>query len=533
MSMPMESEPSGNPKSIPLWSHSAVELVARLRAGRTTAAAVLEAHIRRIQEVNPQLNAMIVPLFEQARVAAREADAMRARGDVLGPLHGVPITIKESFDIAETPSTAGLASRATLYAKTDNALVERLKRAGAIVLGKTNVPQLLLYNEADNPLYGRTNNPWSDGRAPGGSSGGEAALIAAGASVLGIGSDIGGSIREPAHSCGIHGLKPTSGRLSVNGSADEWLLAGQEAVLAQPGPLARYVGDLAVVMQVLIGDVPAAPTIAPVPWRDPNAVEIDRLRIGMYTDDGYFPAAPALRRAVREASAALREAGAEVIHFTPPDVARAMHLFFAFLSADRATGAKRLLAGNPIDKRIRGLMQTVRMPAPVRGVTSALLASLGQKRLVAILRSARGLTTRGYWDAIAERTEYQSRFYAALDADRLDAIICPPHALPALTHGGSYFLSSAASYAMLYNLLGMPAGVVAATRVRAGEESDRAKSRDIVERAARRVESGSAGLPVGVQVIARHWREDVVLAVMQALEEHFSKQPDYPRLVSA
>ncbi|MFL6648450.1 MAG: amidase family protein, partial [Sulfurifustaceae bacterium] len=157
----------------------------------------------------------------------------------------------------------------------------------------------------------------------------------------------------------------------------------------------------------------------------------------------------------------------------------------------------------------------------------------GQKRLVAILRSARGLTTRGYWDAIAERTEYQSRFYAALDADRLDAIICPPHALPALTHGGSYFLSSAASYAMLYNLLGMPAGVVAATRVRAGEESDRAKSRDIVERAARRVESGSAGLPVGVQVIARHWREDVVLAVMQALEEHFSKQPDYPRLVSA
>lgn len=511
-----------------LCAGSAVEMATRLRAGEITAVAAVETHIRRIAEVNPRLNAVIVPLFDAARAAAEAADRARTRGEPLGPLHGVPITIKESFDIAGTPTTAGLPNRRASRAQADGPLVRRLKRAGAIVLGKTNVPQLLLYNEADNPLYGRANNPWNAARAPGGSSGGEAAIIAAGGSMLGVGSDLGGSIREPAHCCGIHGLKPTSTRLPVTGSADEWLLAGQEAIPAQPGPLARTVDDLAAAMQILIGDAPPLATMPPVPWRDPAAVVIEKLRIGMYTDDGFFPAAPGLRRAVREAAQALRAAGAQVVEFAPPDVGRALGLFFSLLAADRGVGARRALAGNRVDKRIKGLLQIARVPGMTRAPLQALLTAFGQKRLSVMLRDVRGRSTRAYWDAVDARTAYQARFYAALDAAGLDALISPPHALPALTHGSSYYLSSAASYAMLYNLLGMPAGVVAATRVRPGEESDRPASRDIIERTARKVEEGSAGLPIGVQVAARHWREDVVLAVMRRLESHFRGESDYP-----
>ena len=507
---------------------SALELAARVRCGAISAQELVEAHIRRVEALNPRLNAVVVPLYEEARAAARAADEARGRGEALGPLHGVPVTIKESFDIAGTATTAGIPTRAGHRAAADNALVARLKRAGAIVLGKTNVPQLLLYHETDNPLYGRAVNPWNPARAPGGSSGGEAAIIAAGGSALGIGSDIGGSVRVPAHCCGIHGLKPTTGRLSVKRSVDEWLLPGQEGVVAQPGPLARTVADLELALRILVGDAPTDPTLAPAPLRDPGAVVLRGLRIGMYTDDGYFPAAPAPRRAVAEAAQALRDAGVEVVEFAPPDVMQAMRLYFRLLSADGAAGARRLLAGSRIDKRIKGLLQIARTPGVLRRPLCAALEALGQPRLAALFRDARGVPTRAYWDAVAQRSAYQERFYAALDGARLDGLICPPHALPALTHGASYWLAPAASYAMLYNLLGMPAGVVAATRVRAGEESDRAASRDLVERAARQVEQASAGLPIGVQVVARHWREDVALAVMGVLEAGFSRGPDYP-----
>jgi fatty acid amide hydrolase len=258
-------------------------------------------------------------------------------------------------------------------------------------------------------------------------------------------------------------------------------------------------------------------------------VSVRGLRVAAYTDDGFFPAAPALRRAVREAAAALRERGAEVEEFHPPDVPHAMRLYYGLLSADGAAWARRLLGRGRRDRRVSALIQLVRVPGWSRPVLAALARGLGQHCLADFLRSVGSRSTDRYWRLVDERTRYRARFLAALDAGRIDAILCPPNALPALPHGRSYdLLAAGVSYTALYNLLGMPAGVVAATRVRAGEESDRAPSRDLVERAARIVETGSAGLPVGVQVVARHWREDVVLAVMGALEEHFRAQPEYP-----
>lgn len=509
---------------------SATEIARQIKTGITSACEVVEAHIRRIEEVNSHLNAVVFPLFSQARQEAEAADLAQRRGEKLGPLHGVPITIKEALLVEGTPTTFGLLNQRTHRATKDGPLVSRLRQAGAIILGKTNVSQLTIYIEADNPLYGRTNNPWDLARSPGGSSGGEAAIIAAGGSALGLGADFGGSIREPAHFCGIHGLKPTSGRLTMQDTRYDLFAVGQEGVLAQCGPMARSVADLTLAMNILaapgLGAIDAA--IAPVPWPDSAEVTLKNLRVAVYTDDGYFPAAPALRRAVQEAAEALRSRGAQVEEWAPPHVSEALHLFFGLVTADGGVLYKRALQRDKPAPQIADLLSIGSLPRPLRHTIANLMKLGGQSRLPAVLHSIANRSALEYWELVEARTNYRQKFMAAMDAGNYDVILCPPASLPALLHGSTATLPDFDSYARLYNLLGMPAGVVAATRVRAGEESDRVSSRDLVERTARATETGSAGLPVGVQVVGRHWREDVVLSVMTALEEHFSVLADYP-----
>lgn len=510
---------------------SAAQIAQKIACGELSSRDVVEACIERIEAVNPSLNAVVVPLFAQARQAAEAADASRREGKPLGPLHGVPVTVKESFDVAGTATTVGIVGRVAHRAVKDGFLVSRLRRAGAIILGKTNVSQLLMGNEAENPLYGRTNNPWNLERSPGGSSGGEGAILAAYGSALGFGSDIGGSVRLPAHACGIHAFKPTSRRLTMMGHAE--LYPGQEAVVAQPGPMARSVADLSLAMSVVgaAGQEVFDASIPPVPLQDYAKVSLESLRVAIYTDNGFMQAAPALRRAVIEAGAALREQGVEIEEWTPPDVEEAMRIYLGLLLADGMASTRRALGGS---KKGRGISSMLYAGAFPRGLVSAvwprLLSLAGQRRLGKLMRSVGRLSADGYWQLVRERTHYRARFMKAFDEGRFAAIICPPDALPALTHGSGQYLADALSYAALYNLLGMPAGVVAATRVGQGEESDRPMSRDIVERTALEVEVNSAGLPVGVQVVARHWREDVALAVMAALESYFKARPDYPRL---
>ncbi len=508
-----------------LTSQEIAQLVAH---GDLSAAEVVEAHIERIEAVNPRLNAVVVKRYDAARAEAAAIDRSRAQVEALGPLGGVPMTVKESFDVAGTATTAGLTARAGHRAAADAEMVARLRGAGAILLGKTNVPQLLMANETDNPLYGRTNNPWSLDRAPGGSSGGEAAILAAGGSALGLGTDFGGSVRLPASSCGVHALKPTTGRLTLAGHVA--LRRGQEAILSQPGPIARRVTDLSLAMRLL-----AAPgqdrldvTVPPSPWREPAEVELAKLRVGFYVDNGFFAPAAACRRAVREAAAALAARGVAVEPWTPPDAERAWEIYLQLVFADGMAGARRALRKSQKDWRMRRAVEIAALPRSVRAAIARVLEWRGQARLAKATRRIERLSLWGYWEMVEERNRYRAQFLGSLDAGRFDAILCPADALPALRHGSSFLLTDCLSYTAIYNLLGMPAGVVAATRVRPGEESNRPTSRDLVERAARRVEEGSAGLPVGVQVAARHWREDVALALMAALEEHFRQQADYP-----
>jgi fatty acid amide hydrolase len=504
-----------------LTALTASEMARRIATRTLSSQELVEAHIRRIEAVNARLNAVVVPLFEQARAEARTADAARDRGEPLGPLHGVPFTVKEMFDVAGTPTTAGLTSRANHRAEADSPLVACLRRAGAILLGKTNVPQMGMIYASDNPVYGRTANPWNLARSPGGSSGGEAALVAAGGSPLGLASDGGGSIRQPCHSCGVYGFKPTSGRLPFVG---HWLPANYPLDWLQPGPMARSVADLELALRVLAGTNPSAP-----PLGESSAVPIRGLRVGVYTDVGLFPASPAVRRAVCEAADALRERGAEVESFQPVAVEECVRLYMALFHAEGLADAHRALANGPCDWRVRRLLMLGRLPTWLRRPMRWLMTLTGQccaARILSFL-PRRTLSPEAFRRCQDEQALYRSRFLAQLDAQRLDALLCPPYGLPALAHD-NFNASYVGCYTLLYNLLGWPAGVVAATRVRPGEESDRAWSLDGVVRDARAVEAGSTGLPVGVQVVARPWRDDVVLAVMAELERHFRSQPDYP-----
>jgi fatty acid amide hydrolase len=495
---------------LPLTACGAAELAALIARRDTTARDVLEQHIARIAEVNPKLNAMCVDRFDAARKEADAADAKQRAGEALGPLHGVPVTIKECIDVQGMPSTFGLVSQARHRATADEVHVARLRAAGAIPMAKTNVAQALFFYEADNPVYGRTVNPWNADRTPGGSSGGEAALIAVHASPLGLGTDIGGSVRVPAAFCGIASIKPTAGRCDDFG----WYSSpvGQRAIVSQVGPMARRAEDLALALRAINGGPPLG---------DCDGVDVKRLRVAYYTRDDSFTPAPAVERAVREAADAMRAAGAQVTEWKPPSGREAVDLTYGIYFADGLQLMKRRMGAGPLKPQIKQILSLAGLPRAIIPPLRALLRAVGQHSMAEGLAPFGRRDTAHYWELVEAQLDYARRFANALDTAAggpFDVILCPPCALPALTHGASKDLATLGAYACLYNLLGYPAGVVPVTRVRPGEDVGRAPSRDIVEKLARQVEQGSAGLPVGVQVVARPWQDHVALAAMRAVE---------------
>jgi fatty acid amide hydrolase len=512
-----------------LTSMSGVELARAIASGAISAIEAVEAHIARIEAVNPKLNAVVVTRYGEARAEARAVDERRARGEPLGPLGGVPVTIKESLDVIGMPSTYGLVSRAKTLAIADDVYVARLRAAGAIVLGKTNVSQILLYIESDNPLYGRTNNPWNLRRTPGGSSGGQAAIIAAGGAPLGLGTDIGGSIRVPSAFCGVVGMKPTAGR--VPDHADSGMSLGQRAIVSQVGALARAVDDVALTLEI-INSGRALAVEPPAPLGDPASVDIASLRVAYYTDDGIMPPARGVARAVTEAAGFLAGRGAQVTEWRPPDVERASDLFFSILSADGGRGAQAFIGSNPKDPRIGQLLMLAGLPRPLVAAAGGALRMLGQRSLADISRSFGYHDTLRYWRLVEAQMDYQRRFLRALDSDDggpYDVVICPAAALPAFHHGDSRDLVTAGAYATLYNVLGYPTGIVPVSVVSPDEEQPRGRSRDAAMRAARRAEEGSAGLPLVAQVVARPWREHVALAAMRVIEEAVNARGGMPK----
>ncbi len=509
---------------------SASELAEKIRAEELSAQEVIEAHIQRIEAVNNKLNAVVIPLFDEARAQAKEADQKQKRGEPLGPLHGVPITIKDQFHIKGLPTSFGVARLKSQSAAEDGPMVAALRGAGAIILGKTNVPQTLGVVETDNAIWGRTNNPWDVTRTSGGSSGGEAAIIAAGGSPLGLGGDFGGSIRLPAAWCGIYGIKPTARRAPTDAPPIR-TASGAEGLVAQPGPLARSVRDLTLALRLMVDYVVAHPTGAnpPVPFREPGAVDVSRLRVALLPQIGDWLPSPAIRRALQEAGEALREQGATVEEWTTaPDTQKGVNLFFNIVGADGFGWVRHLLGGEKPVPLMKPNFQLTSMPNAIIPIVANLLGATGQHHLSNMMRNASRQSADGLMNLLGDRTAYERQFEAALDAGNYDAILCPALPIPAVRHGDVGNLADFWGSMLLFNALGMPAGVAPITRVRPDEESDQPPSKDKAKQTAREVEQGSAGLPVAVQVAARHWREDIVLAVMAALEKHFIQQPEYP-----
>jgi fatty acid amide hydrolase len=407
-----------------------------------------------------------------------------------------------------------LASRKQQYATSDETHVASLRQAGAIILGKTNVAQLLAFVETDNPVYGRTNNPHNPDRTCGGSSGGEAAIIAAGGSPLGLGTDIGGSVRVPAAFCGIASIKPTAGRMPDTGRAS--FAFGQQAIQSQVGVLGKKVADVSLGLAVANRANPAQ-----IPLGEPTHVDLTTLRVAFYENDQTLAPCPAARRAVREAAARLRSQGALVTEWQPPAVPDAYDLFYRIMTADGGTHIRKLIGKQAADPRVAQLAQLTGLSRPLVGLVTGLLSLAGQHKTAAIGRNFGYRDTTNYWERVEAQHNYRERFAQALnqaDGGPFDLILAPAFALPALTHGAAKDLGTAGAYTVLYNLLGYPAGIVPFTRVLPNEETDRPTSTDIVEKTAAHVELGSAGLPIGVQVIARPWHEHLALAAMQALE---------------
>jgi amidase len=450
---------------------SATRLLALLRAREISSTELVQAHLARIERVNPRLNAVVTLTAETARAEAAAADRRLASGDAR-PLEGLPVTIKDAFAMARVRSTDGCTVFESYVPDADAVSVARWRAAGAIVLGKTNVPELSFDFDCDNPVFGRTNNPWDLERTPGGSSGGEAAAIASGCSPLGLGSDLAGSIRMPSHFCGIAGLKPTVQAVPRTGHLPPGNGPLPLTLMATVGPMARRVEDLALAYNLIRGPHPSDPDILPSPPAEPASVDVRDLACAFYVGGGSTPVAAPIQDAVRRAAAALRAAGMRVEERVPAGLASAHRVLITLLTADAGSGF-RMMAGdrwNELRPQLRGLCE-----------------------------ESRELSTSEFLMAGIERDLI--RIEIAQLMEEFPVMLGPVLPIPAFRHDHQGHTIEGVHVAHIdpiwgtdwVNLTGLPA-----VAVPAGATAE--------------------GLPIGVQVVGRPFAEGEVLAVAAVIE---------------
>ncbi|HWR49849.1 MAG TPA: amidase [Bryobacteraceae bacterium] len=337
---------------------SLVAMAEAVRSRDVSPLELVDAHLKQIEQVNPKLNAFVEVWADEARAAARQAETEEPRG----PLYGVPLTVKDSFDVAGKPTLCGSKFRSGHRAAADSSPVARLRAAGAIFLGKTNTPEFLYNYETDNFITGRTNSAWDLERTPGGSSGGEAAAISSFCSPGGMGSDAGGSIREPAHFSGIAGLKPTPGRVACAGHFPSITHPG--GLLGVGGPLARTVGDVKLLFETTAHYDPQDPFSAPVPLREGH---VEGITIGFWEQFYNVPVQGPIRDAVRKAAGLLGDAGFAVAPFRPRGLERAPNVWAFFFSVLPARSIYAMIRGREQDAHWTGtefMRQALERPEP-------------------------------------------------------------------------------------------------------------------------------------------------------------------------
>jgi amidase len=444
--------------------HSSVRaLASAIRTKKVSSVEVVQAFLDRTETVNAKINAVVTSAGDEALDAAREADTQLSRGELTGPLHGVPMTIKDSIDTAGIVTTYGTKGRSTFVPLKDATVVARLKSSGAILLGKTNTPEFTLSYETSNNIFGVTNNPYDLTRTPGGSSGGASAILAAGGSPFDIGSDYGGSIRLPSHCTGIAGIKPTSGRVPRTGHG--FPFGGLLDAFQQLGPMARHVTDLSLLLPIIAGPDWVDPYIVPMPLLDPANVKLQDLRVSFHTNNGIQSPTPEISEVVKAAASVMADAGARIDEARPTGIESSYDIIMdAWNRCDP-----------PLDKKLLKTAGTSRVETTLQWVFEVPAAS--DEQIV---------------NAVTRMDHCRSQMLSFME--KYDVILCPVNALPAMKHGSESAQDlKPFSYTMTYNLTGWPCAVV-----RGGTSPE--------------------GLPIGVQIVGRPWREDIVLAVARLLE---------------
>jgi amidase len=457
-----------------LTTKSATELAKLIRSSSVSPVEVVEAHLRRMEQINPLLNA-IVTLAPDAIEQARAAERTFRNGKEIGPLHGVPLTVKDTIDTKGLRTTSGSRLRANHVPERDATVVARLKVAGAIILGKTNTPEMAAYYETDNPVFGRSNNPHNPLMTPGGSSGGEAAAIAACLSPGGIGSDLAGSIRLPAHCCGVAGLKPTMGRVPVDGHVPA--VIGSLSLGVAIGPLARSVADLALLFKVIADADPSKSD-----HDDLQRVDLQGVRAAWYVSDGVAPVDKEIADAVERVAAVLCDAGLQVDQAKPPGVSQGLRLWLELFSEAVNSQLLEFYRGRESDAG----PQIAAMLARAREKGFDMAAKVG-----AAERQAK---------AIVERERLREDLLRWMKTTPL--IIAPVGGTCAWPHGArrvdvrgeSISVWRAFSYSQTFNVFGLP-GVA----VPAGQSRE--------------------GLPIGVQIVGRPFEESTILSAASIVEQ--------------
>lgn len=455
-----------------LWRWSAAELARGIRTRGISSREALMACLDRTGEVNPQLNAIVELLADQAFAAADESDRAVARGDTLGPLHGVPVTTKVNVDQAGCATTNGVVAFRELVARDDSPVVSNLRRAGAVIFGRTNTPAFSFRWFTDNDLHGRTLNPWSSAHTPGGSSGGASAAVAAGMGPIAHGNDLAGSVRFPAYCTGVFGLRPSFGRVPafLPTATEERPLSMQ--LMSVQGPLARTVADIRLALQAMAAGDPRDPWWVPAPLAGPPARR--PIRVAMTTDAAGTPAHPAIAQAIERAAGWLSEAGYAVETIDPPRMKDAVELWDTLCHGE----ALRLMA--PVIEEFGD--QAIR------------------RAFAGMTRNTPRLDLEGHMRALARRTGLIREWMAFLE--RYPLVLGPvsaeppfPWGLDVETEQGMDRVLRAQGPQFMVPLLGLPAISAPAGFV--------------------------DGLPIGVQITAARFREDLVLDAAEVIEARF------------
>ena len=455
----------------------AVELLAMLRESKISPIELADEFIREIERLNPTLNALVD--FDPDCIHA-QAKTLATGSAPRGPLFGLPVTVKSSISTAGHRCEIGSPLHRGDVPEADAPVVVRLRAAGAIILGTTNCPEFLMAYETDNLLYGRTNNPWDLTRNPGGSSGGESAAIAAGLSAGGLGSDSGGSVREPAHFTGICSLKPTPGRIPGRGHLPPCV--GPFSILGAIGPMARTIADVTHFFQVLSGRDPLDPISPPVPLRMPSRDDLRQIPIGFFEDDGLTPVTDETRQAVHAAAQALRKQGFRVEPFRPTHLEAARRLWWKFFVRAGAMFYAPVIDGkeSQLSPTFRDFLNIAHAEPPLSGIE--LLEAWAE------------------CDLVREKLLAEMQQYPIL--------LCPVCSVPAFRHGErswqvqnqSVAYLDAMRYTQWFNLLAAPAAIVP-------------------------IGKSPEGLPIGVQLAGLPYADETVLAIAAILDREFGYTP--------